>query len=123
VIVVAVDDGDRGLTAGFSLQPVRRQRARSAAAQDDSSLDHDYSVGLRCPSAHGQRSPGAATNGLHPAGIQAPPSRVRTGKTGPARDGSSGWLEARPDQGGQVGQRPVLDRDADGNAIQIGLAS
>jgi len=46
-----------------------------------------------------------------------------TGKTGPARGGSSSWLQVRPDQGGQVGQRPVLDRDADGNAIQIGLAS
>jgi hypothetical protein len=46
-----------------------------------------------------------------------------TGKTEPPRGGSSGRLEARPDQGGQVGQRPVLDRDADGNVIQIGLAS
>ena len=38
-----------------------------------------------------------------PRRIQAPPSRVRTGKTGPARGGSPGRLEVRADQGGQVG--------------------
>jgi len=33
VIVVAVDDGDRGLAADFSLQPVRRQRATAKGPQ------------------------------------------------------------------------------------------